>query len=69
MRNTKPLTPSIGNDLTLDFDEGCDLQAIAVMLRQIARWTEDHGLTEAIHHVEAARGIILQAIQDGRRVQ
>lgn len=69
MRNTKSLDPSAAHDLDLDFDEGCDLHAIVAMLRQIARWTEEHGLTDAIHHVEEARGIILKAIQDGRRIQ
>jgi len=69
MRSTKSPDPSSNHDFGLDFGEPSDLQAIAVMLRQIARWTEDHGLAEAIHHVEEARYIILKAIQEGRQVQ
>ncbi|WP_427026444.1 hypothetical protein ACP4J4_20025 (plasmid) [Aureimonas ureilytica] len=69
MRDTNSFDLSHPNDPFKDPEDPTDLQAIAVMLRQIARWTEDYGLRDAIHHVEEARGLILQAIQDGRHLQ
>ncbi len=69
MRDTKSCDPIHHADHLADFEDPGDLQAIAVMLRQIARWTEDYGLPEAIHHVEEARSLILKAIQDGRSLQ
>ncbi|ALN74914.1 MULTISPECIES: hypothetical protein [unclassified Aureimonas] len=69
MRDTKLCDRSSNTDLLSDGREPSDLVAIATMLQQIARWSEDYGLREAVEHVEEARSLVLRAIERGRHLQ
>lgn len=69
MRDTKSCDAPSPVDPVCDLAEPSDLQVIATMLQQIARWSEDYGLGEAIEHVEKAHGLVLRAIEEGRHLQ